>query len=422
MSHDRTEGKNLTRRGLLAAGGAVVIGAVGGCATAVQSTASDVRMPTPTSPPTPPAPPPAPATTPNALTYPFYGVHQAGVETPPALWQTFIGIDLAHDHGRAGRDDGEALLRLVSDDAARLSQGEPALGDTEPFNALSPSGLTITVGIGRSFFDKTGTTARMPAKLVEIPAFSTDALEDRWAQTDALLQIGSNDPVALAHAVRMLTKDISTVASVTWVQPGFRAAAPATASSSSTRNLMGQVDGTINPTPGSEEFASIVWWEEPGPWQGATIMVLRRIRMLLDTWDGLDPVTKETVMGRMLESGAPLGRLNEQDPVPFGEVDSDGLPIIPTDSHIAVAHARTAQEAILRRPYNYDAGMHGGTNDMGLLFAAYMRDPRQSYIPMQERLAKSDAFNRWNTAIGSAAYVLPPGTSEGGFIGEALFT
>ena len=37
----------------------------------------------------------------------------------------------------------------------------------------------------------------------------------------------------------------------------------------------------------------------------------------------------------------------------------------------------------------------------------------------KQRIAASDAFNRWNTTIGSASYLLPGGAREGGVIGEA---
>ena len=426
MNRNGAVNPQLTRRGLLAAGGAVVLGTVGGCAAATSGPAEVGDLATPAAPASPTASAvetataaTAPASATRAIS--FYGQHQAGVETAPATWQTFLGLDLAHGHGQAARNDGEALLRLVSDDAARLTAGEAALGDTEPQLAADPANLTITVGLGRPFFRKTDTFEQMPEQLAVIPKFTTDAFEDPWGQTDVLLQVGCDDPLVLSHAIRMLTKDTSTVAHVRWTQPGFRSGVPSNPGSATTRNLMGQVDGTINPAAGTADFESIVWIDQPGRWQGGTILVLRRIRMLLDTWDALDPTTKEVVIGRTLDTGAPLGGTSETDPVPFDAVDSDGLPVIPADSHIAVAHATTAAESILRRPYSYDNGMRDGTNDMGLLFAAYMRDPRTSYIPMQKRLASSDAFNRWNTTIGSASYALPPGAAEGGYIAEGLF-
>jgi dye decolorizing peroxidase len=410
----------LTRRGLLAAGGAVVLGAASGCTIAAQDPSPAASGPTPTGPTTPPAQPSADGVGPVAsdMRLPFHGPHQSGVETRPALLQTFVGLDLRDP----SPETADAVLRLVSDDAARLTQGEPALGDTEPEIAASPAGLTITVGLGRPLFVRTGLADQIPEQLAEIPPFETDRLEDRWGQTDLLLQVGSDDAVSLAHAVRMLTKDLSTLAEVRWMQQGFRASAPAVPGSTSTRNLMGQVDGTVNPQPGSPQFEEVVWIDGGPAWvNGGTVLVLRRIRMHLDEWEVLDRETQEVVMGRHIATGAPLGGQQESDPVPFDAVDDNGLPVIPADAHVRVAHAPTAAGMILRRPYSYDEGMHDGTNDVGLLFAAYTRDPRASFIPMQERIAASDAFNRWNTTIGSAAYLIPAGAAEGGYLAEGVF-
>lgn len=185
---------------------------------------------------------------------------------------------------------------------------------------------------------------------------------------------------------------------------------------------MGQVDGTINPQPKSDAFSEVVWIDGGPAWvDGGTVLVLRRIRLHLDTWDALDQAAQELVIGRQRTSGAPLGATNENDPMPWDAVDDLGLPVIPMDAHARVAHATDNASSILRRPYSYDAGMADGTNDVGLLFAAYMRDPKTSFIPMQARIAKSDAFNRWNTHIGSATYFIPAGATEGGFVGEGLF-
>lgn len=406
---------SLTRRGLLAAGGAALIGAASGC-TAAGSVAESTAT---AAPPTTGDPTPAAATTgASGVTYPFYGEHQPGIETPPALLQTFIGLDLVDPTA----SNADAILRLVSDDAARLMGGEPALGDTEAELAEHPAGLTISVGLGRSLFTRAGMADAIPAQLTEIPAFSTDKLEDAWSQTDLLLQVASDDAVTLAHTVRMLSKDLSTLARVRWMQPGFRSSAPAVEGGTTTRNLMGQVDGTINPAPGSPEFAEVVWIDDEPAWlRGGTVLVLRRIRMHLDTWEILDRPVQESVIGRVISTGAPLGGTSESDPVPFDAVDANGLPVIPQDAHVRVAHAATTAEMVLRRPYSYDSGMHDGTNDVGLLFAAYMRDPAVSFIPMQKRIAESDAFNAWNTTIGSAAYLFPAGASEGGYLAEGLF-
>jgi len=415
----------LTRRGMLTAGGAAIIGVAGGFALG-RGTEGDIAPGATAPAPTPEAtlaaadlPSSAGDVIPLDTRTPFYGEHQAGIETRAALLQTFVGLNLRIPSSETAL----AVLRLITDDASRLTQGEPALGDMEPELAATPAGLTITVGLGRPFFTRTGIADRIPAQLVEIPPFATDQLQDRWGQTDLLLQIGADDAVTLTHAVRMLTKDLSTLTKVEWTQPGFRSAASAVAGTQTTRNLMSQVDGTVNPQPGSPQFDEVVWIPDGPAWvAGGTVLVLRRIRMLLDTWDILDRETQENVIGRKLDSGAPLGREKESDPVPFDEADDRGLPLIPADSHIRVAHAATNREMILRRPYSYDNGMQGGTNDMGLLFAAYTSDPAASFIPMQERIASSDAFNEWNVTVGSAAYFIPSGVEIGEIIGEGIFT
>ncbi|HAN72471.1 MAG TPA: peroxidase [Actinobacteria bacterium] len=413
--------RSVTRRGVLAAGGAAFLGAAGGFALGRTSTGAPAATDSASTPPppSPPQPSPSAAKLLRTRTIPFHGAHQAGIETTPALLQTFIGLDLRE----AGPETALAVLRIVTDDAARLTQGQPALGDTEPELAEVPAGLTITLGLGRPFFLRTGTADRIPEQLTEIPAFSTDRLEDRWGQTDLLLQVGADDAMTLAHATRMLTKDLSTLTETKWVQPGFRSSAPAIPGGSVTRNLLSQPDGIVNPAADTDQFDEVVWIPEGPAWvAGGTVLVLRRIRLLMDTWDILDRETQELVMGRRVADGAPLGAEQQTDVVPFDAVDERGLPLIPDDAHIRVAHAATTREMILRRPYNYENGMREGTSDMGLLFAAYMRDPSTSFIPMQERLAQFDAFNEWNTTIGSAAYFIPAGIEEGQTLAEGIFT
>lgn len=414
----------VSRRGVLAAGGAALIGAAGGFALGrgsadASATPSGPSTAASTSVATSSVAPASVASSTHPLTHPFRGAHQSGVETPATILQSFIGLDLRD----ATRDSALAVLRIVTDDAARLTQGEPALGDTEPELARATAGLTITLGLGRPFFTRTGLQDRIPPQLPEIPAFSTDDLQDRWGQTDILLQIGSDDPLTLAHASRMLTKDLSTLTEVRWIQDGFRSPVPAIPGSDVTRNVLSQPDGIVNPQPGTDLFDQVVWIPEGPDWvTGGTILVLRRIRLHLDTWEALDRETQELAIGRRTADGAPLGGPDTGTAVDFDAVDDRGLPVIPADAHIRVAHASTPSEMILRRPYNYDNGINDGTADMGLLFAAYMSDPATSFIPMQERLARSDAFNTWNTTIGSAAYVIPSGVEADAVLAEGIFT
>ena len=391
----------ITRRGLFAAGGVALVGGAGGYALASVTAAET---------------PPAPVQLVEAegstakVTVPFYGVHQAGVDTPAQIYTKFLGFNLLDPT----RENFEAISRIVTDDAARLTQGEPALGDTEPEVAANPARLTITMGVGRNLLEQLDVP--IPGSLPPIPAFKTDALDPRWTQTDLLLQVGSDDPLTLAHAQRMLTKDLSTLTTMAWIQSGFISPTPGTEGGKASRNLMGQVDGTVNPQ--LDQFDEVVWIND-GSWaDGGTVLVLRRIRMMMNDWDLIDRPAKEIALGRTLDTGAPLGGASESDPVDFDAVDDNGLPVIPRDAHIRLAHASTPEESILRRPYSYDEGIIDGTADMGLLFAAYTKNPSKSFIPMQERLAESDSMNRWLTTIGSAAYLMLPGVSEGELLGH----
>lgn len=405
--------QQITRRGLLAAGGAAVVGAAGGAV--LMRTATEGSQPVAEE-----ASRPAVANSVDrSRTYAFHGAHQAGVETPAQMYSTFLGLNLREKSAQKG----EAVMRILTDDAERMMAGEPSLIDSDPDLALNPAGLTITVGVGRNFFTAIGREDMLPEQFPEIPTFSTDALDPYWDSTDLLVHVGSDDPVTLAHAVRVLTKDLSTLCSVEWVQQGFGAAGPANEGGTAGRNLMGQVDGTVNPQMGTVDFDQTVWLGDDGGWAaGGTVAVIRRIRMLMEDWDAMDRSAKELAIGRSLDTGAPLGGSAETDAVDLDARDSNGLPLIPGNAHVRVAHANTPEEMILRRPFNYDAGFVDGKQDLGLIFAAYTKDPRKSFIPMQERIASNDAFNRWNTTIGSSTYLILPGVEHGDYLASALFS
>jgi dye decolorizing peroxidase len=341
-----------------------------------------------------------------------------------------VGVFVAFD--LAPTTDREALVRLMrlwTTDAERLSQGQPTLADTQPELAAAPARLTMTVGYGPRLFDAAGLADQRPAWLAPLPPFEIDRLEDRWSGGDLLLHLAGDDPLAVAHAQRMALRSAAAFATVRWVQSGFVRGAGVASSATTPRNLMGQVDGTANPA--LEDFDDVVWVGAgsgaPSWLEGGTGMVLRRIRMLLDTWDALDRGQQEQVIGRRLDTGAPLTGTAERDPPDFDAVGPDGLLVIPEFAHIRLAHATsTAADApagtrILRRPFSYDDGvLPDGSPDVGLLFAAYAADIGAQFVPIQQRLAEQDLLNTWTTPVGSAVFALPPGTQPGGWIGETL--
>jgi deferrochelatase/peroxidase EfeB len=73
---------------------------------------------------------------------------------------------------------------------------------------------------------------------------------------------------------------------------------------------------------------------------------------------------------------------------------------------------------LLRRGYSYD----DGPGEAGLLLLLYQADPRRQFVPIQRRLAAGDALNRFAETVGSGLFAIPPGTSPGRPLADALFS
>lgn len=353
-------------------------------------------------------------------TVPFYGAHQAGIATAPQAHATLVALDL-----REGVDRGALtrMMRLLSDDAARLTQGVPALADSEPELALAPARLTVTFGFGPGFVARAGGAA--PAWLAPLPPFTIDRLQPEFSGGDLLIQVAADDPLTVSHTARMLLKDTRTFASVRWVQRGFRRAVGSEKAGTTMRNLFGQVDGTVNVRPGTPEFDKVVWTAPTGTagaWMaGGTSAVVRRIHMNLDTWDHLDRPGREQSVGRTLANGAPLTGVHEHDEPDFEAKTAIGFPVIPEFSHMRRARSDNPDEQIFRRSYNYDDAPTGAEiADAGLVFVSFQADVDKQFTPMQRRLDELDLLNTWTTPVGSAVFAIPPGCAEGGFVGDTL--
>lgn len=351
----------------------------------------------------------------GSRTVPFYGAHQAGIDTPAQAHSTFLALDLRPevDRGRL-----RALMQLLTDDAARLTQGQPALADTEPELALTPARLTVTFGFGPEFVRRASVAA--PGWLGPLPAFSIDRLEDRYSHGDLLIQVAADEPISVAHASRMLLKDARAFTTVRWSQSGFRRAYGTATEGTAMRNLFGQVDETVNPEPGTTDFEAVVWSNE-GWLAAGTGLVVRRVAMNLDTWDELDRPGREQSVGRRLSNGAPLTGTREHDEPNFEAVTAIGFPVIPKFSHMRRARSDNPNERIFRRSYNYDDTPAGEqVSNSGLIFASYQADVATQFVPIQRRLDELDLLNQWTTPIGSAVFAVPPGCAENSFIGAGI--
>jgi dye decolorizing peroxidase len=350
---------------------------------------------------------------------PFYGIHQAGIRTPLQTYGAFATFSLLPNFDR---DAARRLLRVVTANAAKLASGVPPLSDNDPELASGPARLTVTMGLGMDFFRRAGLGDKVPEGFVEIPRYGIDRLVPEWSGGDFLLQLGADDPMIMAHALRHLTRSIRTFATPLWVQRGFSGVTRTEGSAKTPRNLMGQVDGTVNPR--SElDFDKQVWAPEQTGWfRGGTMMVIRRIAMTLDTWDALDTPGKELAVGRRISSGAPLTGSDEFDVPDLDALGQNGLPVIPPFAHIRRARTGNDSHRFLRRPFHFDDGFNDrGDLQSGQIFVAYAASIERQYIPVQNALARQDILNQWTIPVGSAVFVIPPGCDEGGFIGEGLF-
>lgn len=398
---------SLRRRALLLGGAAAAVG--GGTAAALAARPDDAEPVGPVA--------AAPA---GAETVPFHGPHQPGIDTLPAqAHAVFLGLDLRPG---AAPVDVRRLMRLLSDDAARLMSGRAPLAAEDPELPALPSRLTVTFGFGPGLFDAAGRGGDCPAVVRELPAFPTDRLDPRWSGGDLLLQVCSDDPVALSYAVRRLVRDARSSTSVRWTQRGFNPARGSEPAGTTPRNLFGQRDGTANPAAASPELAETAWVRDGPSWLvGGSMLVLRRIRMDLDTWDDFGRAGKEMAVARRLDTGAPVTGGGEFDEVDPDAVDERGMPVVAAGAHVVRAKARTPAERMLRRGYSYDDGpAPDGTPDAGQLFAAYQADAATAFVPVQARLAESDVMNLWISHVGSAAFVVPPGCADGEFVGQEL--
>jgi deferrochelatase/peroxidase EfeB len=188
---------------------------------------------------------------------------------------------------------------------------------------------------------------------------------------------------------------------------------------------MGFKDGTANIRAGTKVFEQNVWvakGDDPGWMRGGSYLVARRIRIRIEVWDRSSLQDQEQTIGRARPSGAPLGEKKEFDEPDFEAKGSDRMPVIPVDSHVAVAHQDRNRIHILRRGYNFTDGLDdvAGQLDAGLFFLAYQRDPRHQFVPLQTKLAEHDKLNEYIQHVSSAQFAVFPGVGRDGWIGQTL--
>jgi deferrochelatase/peroxidase EfeB len=385
----------------------------------------------------------ATAATGLASTFNFDGVHQAGVITPAQDRLHFVAFDLSTQ----SRPDVVSLLQQWTAAARRMCSGQDAgpygaVGgnydappdDTGEALGLDPSGLTITFGFGPTFFTlpngqpRFGLAGQRPPALVDIPHFPADMLEKERSGGDLCIQACANDPQVAVHAIRNLARIAFGTASVRWSQLGFGRTSSTSTTQATPRNLFGYKDGTANVKAEETDIVNQSIWahfDDGASWMtNGSYLVARRIRMTIETWDRTSLREQDAIIGRDKREGAPLSGGTEFTEPNFAAAGRDNKPLIPIDSHVRNAHPDFNNGAVmLRRGYNFVDGSDSlGRLDAGLFFLAYQRDPRTSFIPIQQNLARNDAMNEYIKHVGSAVFAVPPGTlNSNEYVGQTLF-
>lgn len=423
---DRDAPDGLSRRALLGAAAAgtagLVLGGLAGRGLVPEATPADAAHPA----------------DPAATVYAFHGPHQAGITTRVQDHLHFAAFDMLE---RTRRRDLVRLLGDWSDAAARMTQGLPvgplgandgdpeaAPDDTGEAIDLAASGLTITIGFGPSLFerdgvDRFGIAATRPPELEQLPPFNGDGLIAAGSDGDLCVQACADDQQVALHAVRNLARIATGRAAIRWSQTGFGRASRTASVARTPRNLLGFKDGTANIRGDDQATLDEHVWVPPGTtpaWlAGGTYLVVRKIAILIEDWDRQPLAKQEAVIGRTKDSGSPLSGGGE-DSIPDFEATVDGVAAIDPAAHIRLAHpSNNGGFHILRRSYNYVDGSDAqGNLSAGLLFIAYQHSPAR-FSAIQRSLA-TDRLNEYVRPVGSAVFAVPPGTSDGGFIGEGL--
>ena len=309
---------------------------------------------------------------------------------------------------------------------------EPLLPPDDTGEAIGhlPSRLTITFGFGPGLFerdgvDRFGLAAQRPPELRQLPPLPAEAIDPAISGGDLCVQACSDDPQVAFHAVRNLARIGRGSVVMRWSQLGFGRTSTTTREQDTPRNLMGLKDGTNNIRAEDTEALERVRLGRRGgagvAARAAPTSSRRRIRMLIESWDRTALVEQERTIGRHKYSGAPLG----------GERRVRHPRLRRARARRPGDRPRRPHPAQLRRPARRPGSSAAATRsptastrspaqlDAGLFFICFQRDPAQ-FERIQRNLS-GDILNEYIVHTSSAVFAVPPGASEGGFVGQGLF-
>lgn len=363
---------------------------------------------------------------------PFHGKHQAGILPEPSPASAVVSFNATAE----SKSELTDLFQTVTDRARFLTAGgtPPPVGiDGPPSDSgilgptVVPDGLMVTFGVGSSLFDdRYGLAALRPRVLTPMKSFPNDDLDQAQCHGDLILQLSAGNSDTVIHALRDITKNTRGGMQVNWRIHGFRP--PARPAGTVPRNLLGFMDGVLNPSVTSAAQMNSLVWVQPGAagepsWTaGGSYIVVRLIRMFVEFWDRVDIEEQETMFGRRRATGFPLDA-NSLYAIPDYAADPYG-DVIPLTAHMRLANPRTPQTAssyILRRAWNYDRGIDQvGDLDMGLIFTCFQQDIKRQFEAVQTRLIGEPLIDYVSPFGGGYFLALPGVTGPGDYFGRSL--
>jgi deferrochelatase/peroxidase EfeB len=409
-----------TRRGLF---GALAVGSVGAVAATITGSAVRDEAAAAAAPGSGPVPP---------ASYPFEGVHQAGILEAPqraAIVVSFIVTSVDRAALQQALQTLTSTIRYLTsgrdvpyDGMASTSYENGVLG-----NQIVPDGLTVTVSVGSSLFDERYGLANVkPALLRPMDEFPNDALDRSVCDGDLLLQICANNRDTALHALRILMRATRADLQVLWRKEGFMSPPRP---SGTPRNLLGFKDGTANQEfLGDQKLVDRLVWThagngEPAWVEGGSYHVVRLIRMFVEFWDRVSITEQQRMIGRDRDSGAPLAGSSEFQ-VPNYERDPYGN-VVPLTAHIRVAnpHDGTADDRrMLRRGFNYSEGTDpNGQINMGLIFQTFNQDLERQFVTVQKKLIDEPLVDYISPFGGGYFFALPGVQNSDDWLGRGMF-
>jgi dye decolorizing peroxidase len=344
----------------------------------------------------------SPAAASSAPTISPYGRYQTGV-VAPSIPQSHVQMMVFDLPAPAALDSALVLLgglipQLMSGRASSVA-------------AFDPARLTITLGLGPSVLRQLAGSRSGAPGTTDLPTFAREQLGSA-TQGDLLLQVCADDPALLGATCAELRTQLSSRARPSWGQGGQRGPARP---DGSTRNVLGFVDGVIVPR-GSVQLATDVWLSGPAPVAGGTIAVIRRIRLNIAGFLNRSVGEQERAVGRRRSDGAPLSGGEPSSDIDLEAKTPAGAYLVPVDAHARRADPKPlGLPLMLRRSYGYS----NGPDDQGLLFICFQND-LHTFVATQRRIDEQDAMLHDSLTTGSSTFLILPGWSAAGRLGEGL--